>query len=87
MLRSAMPCVSHVAPSVCELTFEMRQAGWELITGEIHQGREVRHAASASEMWEEGLTVGHGLETFLATHLPAWHFIQIVKESNDRTLN
>ena len=55
MLGSTVSCVSWVAPSVSEFIFEVQEAGYGLMTGEIAQRREVGHAVSAPELWEEGL--------------------------------
>ena len=53
----------------------------------VSQQREVSHAGSAEEMWDENFTVDHGLRDFLATHLTAWYLTQIVKGVSTRPCN
>lgn len=54
------------------------------MTGEIAQRREISHAVSAQEIFHENLVVDRGLRGFLTARLTACHFVQVVKEFNNR---
>lgn len=57
------------------------------MTAEIAQRREVGHAVSAPDLWEEGPDDPSWSARFLTTHLTAWHLMPIVKEVNTRPRN